>query len=1117
MKYLRLLPVALGALVACNDTTTTTPTQLNLDRPVDVAFACWGGLRLTGGNPATADQEIISSAQPAESCNIRSGPRTPATSGQPTPPPPTPPGQEDLSTTSRVGGAAWYAFVLQSGPGTVAVARFDTKPSSSFSGSDVTIVDADPLTPGDNGISVGEDPIAIVTDKVGCYEVIANAGSCDVSTLEVNSAVEAASGGVEPLVKRFDVKNANGEPIRARPAAMVVEPAGGVIGDVCPAQPTGLAYIAYPSCHLVAGVDLATNTIVTGIQFDAAGVPTVVGGNVTCPAECDGAAPTPGTRPVALDLEKDARTDRVQLAIGSDNSNVLTVYSLDQQTFKPLSLLSIPLQNTNGRLGITSLAISPVIGMGGDSGMVDDNNAPGGDHQFVYAVTNDGTIRVADIEGAPRECDTQTDPRYLHDVRDVVRLSCLPVTVPAGSPATCTADSQCPTGLCKINGASGTCVVPPRRPNARGPGIELIADAVPTSVEIVKVDKLEGGSDGRSDPLRMIGYFAMASSANGQAYIINVDNDDWADFVPTSGAAPENILKAPIPLDIAHQLRDGIPNRGLLATESRASDKPFVCDDPGPEADASGGLQGGPRLGGNIVRTLPAGTIAAEKVGGLPSIRQVRCHPGNNTDPDVPVSELFFSAPLDVRDEVFPDWRGLRADETWSITWEGALSNDKVDTAIDGPAVRQSQMFVDSLGMHVVDPSRPFCDAGVEPNDIVQLRGCDPSLGDAGCPIGYTCFVHPQSQVTGLGSCMLTNEADRLSNACRAFLTSARRYTIGKTKSGDLTLLPRKAVLRTTPLNGCDSDAQCEALADYAVQNVSSANPSDPDQTIDPKTWRCQADPDRKATATGKRCLNTCDTDTDCGFGTVCQANSAAAPQMGYCMEGVIPPQACVNAPQRYELHAGEAFVLLGSRQGYMHPIITDAGDSCVRDPNANPLLVGRIPLDPPACNPAADPRTGRLPDGSFDANPCKETVKETEYQLNYQTGTCTLADPDESVVTRDAPGIRIRNRALQLTVVDPTYQGDGMCHGDRLGTLQNVPLVMPGFSLAFRQIAGFTPLTVPSITPALPIKVVRGPTESLWLIDEGDFLSTSVSQASTRGKVYRIESRAIGVINVLQ
>jgi hypothetical protein len=367
---------------------------------------------------------------------------------------------------------------------------------------------------------------------------------------------------------------------------------------------------------------------------------------------------------------------------------------------------------------------------------------------------------------------------------------------------------------------------------------------------------------------------------------------------------------------------------------------------------------------------------------------------------------------------------------------------------------------------------------------------------------------------------MLIDEAERLAEACRPFLTSLRRYTVGRTRSGELMLMPRKRVLRTTPITGCVDDAQCQSLATYAASNPSSANPIDDRTAADPRTWACQVDADRRPAPDAsnmplKRCLLTCDADVDCATGTVCTANPDS-PRMGYCMEGVTPPQSCVNAPQRYELRAGEAFAVVGSRHGFQHPIIADANGACVRDPAANPMLVGRIPLRAPPCDPTADPRTGLRTDGTYDANPCQLTVDETEYQLNYVPGTCTLANPDESIVTRPATALRLRNDALTLTLVDPTYQGDLRCHGDRGGMLQDVPLVAPGYQLAFRQGAGFAPKVISGITPSFPIKVTRGPGQSIWVIDEGDFLSTSVTQPSTRGKVYRIESRALGVVNLL-
>ncbi len=36
-------------LAACGETAQTTPADFNIDHPTDMTFACYGGLRLTGG------------------------------------------------------------------------------------------------------------------------------------------------------------------------------------------------------------------------------------------------------------------------------------------------------------------------------------------------------------------------------------------------------------------------------------------------------------------------------------------------------------------------------------------------------------------------------------------------------------------------------------------------------------------------------------------------------------------------------------------------------------------------------------------------------------------------------------------------------------------------------------------------------------------------------------------------------------------------------------------------------------------------------------------------------------------------------------------------------------
>ena len=134
-------------------------------------------------------------------------------------------------------GAAWYGLILQQGPGTVAIASFPTKAATAFQGgSDVVVLDADPLTPGKNSISIGEDPIGIVTDTLGCTAVTANAGSCDLSLLDMTTALDL-DGHVN--IARLEVTNGVGRPIRSKPAAMVTEPKEEVVGNFCPSQAPG--------------------------------------------------------------------------------------------------------------------------------------------------------------------------------------------------------------------------------------------------------------------------------------------------------------------------------------------------------------------------------------------------------------------------------------------------------------------------------------------------------------------------------------------------------------------------------------------------------------------------------------------------------------------------------------------------------------------------------------------------------------------------------------------------------------------------------------------------------------------------------------------------------------
>src|SRR6185503_13374145 len=141
-------------------------------------------------------------------------------------------------------------------------------------------------------------------------------------------------------------------------------------------------------------------------------------GKLTCPAECTDETTRPGTltsgaRPVSLSLDVPTpgmgRSTVRRLAIGAEGMAQVVVVDLDDATFMPVQSLNSPLlvplkhaapEPGATEMGVTALAISPVIRMGGGNreGVIDDkDDSPGGPGQYVYAITTDGTVRVVDV------------------------------------------------------------------------------------------------------------------------------------------------------------------------------------------------------------------------------------------------------------------------------------------------------------------------------------------------------------------------------------------------------------------------------------------------------------------------------------------------------------------------------------------------------------------------------------------------------------------------------------------------------------------------------------------------------------------------------------------------
>jgi DNA-binding beta-propeller fold protein YncE len=1033
----------------------------NLDRPTDVVFVCVGDTVI---NPGTPDETIAFTAQPMSLCQAWAD--FEATQGNTNPDDrlPPPEGQEAVESSPFL--PEMHAFVVQPGKGTLAMIR-----PSVFS-----VIDTDPLTPGRNAISVGTLPVDGVADDTGCFAVTANAGSCDLSVLDATSAVNTLT---VPTIGRTAVVNAAGDAVDAKPRAIAVGPQRGQFGVQCPAEPQGVAYVAYPDCNLVAAVDLATGEIQAGVQFDEAGNPRIVDGDVQCLSQCgggndmsplpdldagvgadagvDGGMPDPppppppppadgAPRPVTLTVDPSGTT----LYIGAENSNAITVVDLDAARL-PQATTTIGLE---GDVGVNRIKVTGPLQMGGDSG------GPGGNagtFRFGYAIASDRTIRVVDLD-AEVECDTQVDPRFIYNEADIGFLQCMAV----GDPQT-----------------------PPRRAGARSPGIPTPRDSVPLDIAFATLGG-PGMSDGIANPTDMVGTFGFLTTSDGFVHIINIDDDDYRD-------REVGIESTFVSLAIPHQLRDFVLRDPSLTNATLAPD---VLRDACLFPDPSEAILN-PRLGEGVGQILGFEELAPEKIHEAPFPLGIECpmREGGELTGDVSfVTELAFAAPEALRELVFPDLRQLR-NEQWFIVWEGPLSLDSAIEDIDGPAVRNGVLRRSGNSLSLQDPTGSLCELGAEPFDIFLAVGCDPTGGDAQCGLGETCFVHPDAPANVTqGTCLPEGDTDILGGSCREYLISRKRFTVTTTRAGEASLVPRRRVLDTTPVEGCTSSAECVDMARLDRVLELGAHPIAADPGEDPFTWVCEPDPTR---APGPdKCLMTCEVSEDCEAGRSCLG--------GYCVEAPLPPASCVGAVQRYQIRAGEAFAVVGDATGYLHNRIADASGQCIDDPNGNPLNVGRIPLDAPDC-----------PEQAIDTvtpNPCRVTLTQHERfaDLVPQNGQCVARDPAAGLEPRERQthAIRFSNPGFTFHVADVVTSGDADCIDDRAGTFPLYSAVHDSYQLRLVLTGGFIPMFVGGIELRFPISITLAPDGSLWVLDQGDASST------IRGRVLTLQPGAAATGN---
>jgi hypothetical protein len=315
--------------------------------------------------------------------------------------------------------------------------------------------------------------------------------------------------------------------------------------------------------------------------------------------------------------------------------------------------------------------------------------------------------------------------------------------------------------------------------------------------------------------------------------------------------------------------------------------------------------------------------------------------------------------------------------------------------------------------------------------------------------------------------CVPASRADQIITKCEELFRSVRRYTAVEVAADRVVLAPRARILRETPIDGCLDSAQCMALSEDGLSRDEAAQGLAP-ASIPRRSYSCEADPSRGGP---NRCVMTCESDDDCIEGTICGDG-------GRCVLGPVPTQDCLETLQRYSVHAGESFVVVGSVSGYHHGVIEDpVTGACILDPTGNPLLVGRFRADEPPCD--------ELTPEVTSPNPCRIT------------GFTEPLAVEGGFVERPTWAIRFRGPGLATDFVDVATRAS-----DKIAPGQWYVAAPASYQLIYGIAGAFVPFMV-ELQAHIPQRIVTSTNGALWVIDSGE--GVSLAAGDTDGQMIQI------------
>ncbi|PRQ05896.1 hypothetical protein ENSA5_00070 [Enhygromyxa salina] len=962
------------------------------------------------------------------------------------------------------------------------------------------LVDMDIESPGYNFIPAGILPTELDASSDGCRVISANVGSCDLTLLDAPAlagfgldnpdVADEPSSLVSTVIPHAYVEPNGSEPdapsgwvpLGARPGQVLSVPSsltqspglapGQTLTGICDPLAPASVYVSFPTCNMVAEVDLKTGYVIQSRQFvtDEDGVVNVVdsGPSPTCPLECPGQfngdfppelpqidSDGPFPQALALALRPSADDEDIQgqqLYVGGLGSDVLFEIPIEDSGEWAADTNQLELDDAGGIKGIR---VSPKV----DVGIEQFSTAS----RFLYIVAGDGSTRVvgralpADANEIGVECETHSDPS---------------VVASAGVSA-CTPVSQSPND------------VPPtdRRGFARGPGIrpgrgEEVTDWM--FRKTVEEDlNIEVGDTTVLGPFSEPGTVAIGVTTGGYATYVMIDQErangeTTAEDLGGVGIDPANVMDVRL---FPHSLW---PDPGF----SDELGLPTVFDDP-PS------------------RVIPADSGPTRSL--APTLRRVDATYANDerafdqlnvvADYDGLGNGVLYDE--DVVRVAVHDYRswGSSSGAQWSIEWEGSIPNTLSSTGrvdcdkpgwYDGTCLEGSRLY---------DASANFCDEGVLPDDKLVIVGC---FDDDDCGDGRACLRETAAGGDSTGICISAEDFDEraaeLRQICDNFIRDPcgeayREFRIVSATQTELELeaLPPKPLSQLVEFDDPDGGLVLGEVEGHFV-----CTDEQPD-------GGCGEDSDcmtEGALCIDARCRVACDPDD---------------PMDQTCIRRRLPGPECFGEFVRYQVALNDEFRVSGPGITFVTDLVEADEDGYCRETTnteISRLLTSRLPL-PPSDDPD-DPEWQAIPACVSDnvepsnANPCRVTATRAlnnkfhqfVYEDQVSVSALRYSNPIFSIVLDLA--------SLEgLTADIPGYEDvawPAEFAGFRRSRIPRGYRQDFGLDTGYAAFADFLLLEGQPLT--YPVRIVAGPqTDVAYIVDGSGPGSTS----SIRGQVVRV------------